>query len=109
MPSKARTPRKRYIAFKITAPRTISRKEFIVSIRQSIPDKNSWERIEPWLTVFEDNEGILRCTHTSKDEAIELLTSIKTVGRERIPVKIETLGASGTIKKAKRKYLCNLY
>lgn len=61
--------------------------------------------MKPWLTVFEHNKGILRCVHTYKDEAIGLLTSIKTMGGEKMPIKVETLGTSGTIKKAKRKYL----
>lgn len=61
--------------------------------------------MKPWLTVFKNNEGILRCVHTNKDKAANLLTSIKTIGRDKIPIKVETLGISGTIKKAKRNYL----
>jgi RNase P/RNase MRP subunit POP5 len=78
-------------------------------MRHNIHDKNSWERIKPWLTIFEENKGILRCAHTSKQEAVELLTSIRRVGKENMPVRIETLGTSGTIKKAKKKFLGNLY
>ncbi len=105
MPSKIKTERKRYIAFKITAPRVISRKELISTIREKVKNNESWVKIKPWLTIFEDNEGILRCVHTNKDEAVKLLTSIKIVGKEKMPVSVETLGTSGTIKQAKRKYL----
>lgn len=105
MPSKIKTERKRYIAFKVHSPRIISRNEFIAAIREYILSKNDWNRIKPWLTIFENNEGILRCVHTNKDEAIHLLTSINAVGKEKIPVNVETLGTSGTIKKAKRNYL----
>ncbi|MEE9150570.1 MAG: Rpp14/Pop5 family protein [Thermoplasmata archaeon] len=108
MPSKIRTERKRYMAFRVHSPRTISRKEFIAAIRENIPSNDAWNRIKPWLTIFEDNEGILRCVHTSKDETIDLLTSIKTIGREKMAIKVETLGVSGTIKKAKRKFLGKL-
>ena len=83
-------------------------REFIAAIREDLPDRNSWDRVEPWLTVFENNEGILRCAHGFKEEAMELLASIRTIGREKIPVTVETLGTSGTIKRAKKKYLNNL-
>jgi RNase P/RNase MRP subunit POP5 len=101
MPIKSQRDKKRYIAFKVHAPRLISRKEFIAAIRNNIKENNSWDTMKPWLTVFEDNAGILRCTHTAKDDAIALLDSITHVGREKIEVKVETLTTSGTIKKAK--------
>lgn len=101
MPIKSQRDKKRYIAFKVHAARSISRKEFIASIRGNIKDNNSWNTMKPWLTVFGDNAGILRCTHTAKDEAIALLGSITYVGREKTEVKVETLTTSGTIKKAK--------
>jgi RNase P/RNase MRP subunit POP5 len=105
MSSKNKKPRKRYIAFRITAPCRISRKEFISAIRKNVQEKDQWERVEPWLTVFENNEGILRCVHTAKDEALEILASIENIGSENVKVKVETLGTSGTIKKAKLHYL----
>ncbi len=105
MPAKSIKARKRYIAFRIHAPRTISRKEFIAAIRESTKDKSAWDRIRPWLTVFEYNEGILRCAHTAKDEAIALLTGITIMGREKMPITVETLGTSGTIKNVKRKHI----
>lgn len=105
MPSKNKKPRKRYIAFRIDATNEISRKEFISAIRKNVNGKDQWERVDPWLTVFENNEGILRCVHTALDEALEILTSIENIGRENVKVKVETLGTSGTIKKAKLHYL----
>lgn len=105
MPSKIKNERKRYIAFRIHSPRIILRNEFIAAIREHISSKEDLDKMKPWLTVFENNKGILRCVHTNKDKATSLLTSIKTIGRDMIPIKIETLGISGTIKKAKRNYL----
>jgi RNase P/RNase MRP subunit POP5 len=105
MPSKIVKPRKRYIAFRVDAPHVISRKEFISAIRNNVKDKAQWDRVEPWLTVFENNEGILRCIHTARDEAVEILTRINVVGRPSVDVKVETLGTSGTIKKAKLRFL----
>jgi len=104
MSSKARRDKKRYIAFRIEAPREITRKEFIGAIRQGVPEKETWEQMKPWLTVFEGNFGILRCFYLSKDEAIHLLNSITHIGRERVPVSVTTLGTSGSIKKAKSKF-----
>ncbi len=60
--------------------------------------------VKPWLTVFEHNMGILRCAHWGKDAAIRLLRSIDTMGREARPVRVRTLGTSGTIRTAKRKF-----
>ena len=103
MPSKAKRDKKRYIAFRIDAPRDITRKEFIAAIRQGTNDQEQWERMKPWLTVFEGNCGILRCFYLSRDEAIELLTSIRHIGREKMPVSVTTLVTSGSIKKVKMK------
>jgi RNase P/RNase MRP subunit POP5 len=103
MPIKSQRDKQRYIAFRITAPRQLSRKEFIAVLRRNIQDQNSWDRMKPWLTVFENNCGILRCTHTTADEARTLLASIQDFGREKTACKVETLCTSGTIKKAKSK------
>jgi RNase P/RNase MRP subunit POP5 len=105
MTASDKTTRKRYIAFQINAPRTISRSEFIYAIRDREKSNEYKEGIKPWLTVFDNNQGILRCAHTKKDEAVRLLSSIKSVGREKMPVKVITLGTSGTIKTARRRYL----
>lgn len=109
MPSKIKKPKRRYITFKVHSPKILSRKEFISAIRQNISGKEAWDKMQPWLTVFQDNEGILRCNRNEVDKAKELLISIKSVGREQIPVTVETLGTSGTIKKAKGKYLSEAY
>ncbi|UCG69123.1 MAG: hypothetical protein JSV09_15280 [Thermoplasmata archaeon] len=105
MTSSDKTARKRYIAFQITAPRIISRNEFISAIREKEKDEGNQEDVRPWLTVFENNKGILRCAHTNKEKAMRLLVSIKSIGRDKVPVKVVTLGTSGTIKKAKRRYM----
>jgi RNase P/RNase MRP subunit POP5 len=105
MPKTDKILRKRYIAFSVEAPRDISRKEFITAIRKNAQGQDKWEKMEPWLTVFENNKGILRCRHTGCEEAIFLLTSIESIGKEDVKIKVKTLGTSGTIKKAKSRYL----
>lgn len=96
--------RQRYIVFEIDAPRTLERWELIKALQQRASqmglDNNMAGR--PWLTAFEGNRGILRCAHTEKDNAIELLSSITEVGEDNeLKVEIRTLKTSGTIKKAK--------
>ena len=103
MGHKKKSERKRYIAFKVNAPREITRGEFITAIKRKVPQRTLWGEMTPWLTVFENNRGILRCAHTCLDEAIKLLSSITQVGGGR--VEVVTLGTSGTIKKAKQRYL----
>jgi ribonuclease P/MRP protein subunit POP5 len=105
MPSKAHREKTRYIAFRIDAPRNITRKEFIGAIRLGAQDQKQWDEMKPWLTVFEDNCGILRCFYLSKDDAVKLLKSITHIGREKVPISVITLGTSGSIKKAKSKFL----
>ncbi len=105
MPKKDKTQRKRYIAFSVSASREITRKEFIAAIRKNTINNEQWDRIVPWLTVFENNMGILRCIHTGCNEAILLLTTIERVGKSGEKIQVNTLGTSGTIKKAKTRYL----
>ena len=107
MPARKTKARKRYIAFRVHATWEISRKEFIAAIRRNVNEKNQWERVMPWLTVFENNQGILRCMHTAKDEAVEILNSIEYIDKGKEKVRVETLGTSGTIKKAKLHFLKN--
>lgn len=95
--------RHRYIVFVIEAPRAVERWELIkefqrIASRMGIDQS---EEIRPWLTAFQNNRGILRCSHCDKDKAIQLLNGINEVGEERLKVSIQTVTTSGTIKKAK--------
>ncbi len=95
--------RKRYVAFVIEAPRNIERWEMISALQKMATAMNMLSEGErrPWLTTFRDNRGILRCVHTDKERAIELLTNITELGEEQMKVEITTIKTSGTIKKAK--------
>ena len=96
--------RRRYIVFTIDASRKVERWELIKEFQREASrmglDQESEGR--PWLTAFQENRGILRCSHTDKDIAIEMLKSVTEVGEERLKVTIETLVTSGTIKQAKK-------
>lgn len=88
--------RQRYIVFIIVDGKT-DRKEMISAIRERF-SKEDYDRIEPWLTVFKRDRGIIRCKHTAKGEVIEILNDIQVGGG-----KVETVITSGTIKKAKKR------
>lgn len=100
---KDRVGRSRYIAFEISSDDVVSTGDLISSFRKAADKYDDAERIRPWLIMFEKGKGIVRCSHTSKDEVINLLQSVKGVGGKK--VKIRTLGTSGTVRGARRKYL----
>ncbi|MFO7991533.1 MAG: hypothetical protein R6U61_04460 [Thermoplasmata archaeon] len=87
--------RKRYISFVIEGGST-ERRGMISAIRRNFSSKE-YEEIEPWLTVFTGEKGIIRCDHRYKERAVEILNGLEVGGG-----KVKTLITSGTIKKAKK-------
>jgi RNase P/RNase MRP subunit POP5 len=57
------------------------------------------------LKDFNGSMGILLCPHWLKPFAIDIITSISHVGYQNKPVELEPIGTSGTLKKARKKYL----
>jgi RNase P/RNase MRP subunit POP5 len=100
---KDRVGRSRYIAFEITSKGKVGTGDLISTFKRAADKYEDGEVIRPWLIMFEKGKGIVRCSHTSKDECINLLQAIKGVGGKS--VKIRTLGTSGTVRGARRKYL----
>ena len=100
MPKREPGTRWRYIAFKIDGQRTFRRDEFL----DSLVDHSRGTRLfgSFRITVFGGNFGILKVPHFLKDEAIGILTALKSIGKERCSV--ATLRSSGTIKTLKTKY-----
>jgi len=90
-----RRPRYRYIAFRVDGPRAFRREDVLEALR-SVP-----ERLR--LVEFHDPLGLVRTTHLRKDAAIRALTDIVSLAGER--VRVTTMGTSGTIRAATRKYL----
>ncbi|MFW5952707.1 MAG: hypothetical protein ACOCSJ_00940 [Candidatus Natronoplasma sp.] len=87
--------RQRYISFIIAGGKT-DRKGMINAIRSAF-SREEYEEIEPWLTVFEGDRGIVRCDHTGKERSVEILNEIEIDNG-----KVKTIITSGTIKKAKK-------
>jgi ribonuclease P/MRP protein subunit POP5 len=90
-----RRPRYRYIAFRVDGPRPFSRGEVLDGLH-ALPDPL-------WLVGFEDPLGLARCTHRKKEATIDALNGLRILGGE--PVRVTTLGTSGTIRAASEKYL----
>jgi ribonuclease P/MRP protein subunit POP5 len=55
------------------------------------------------LVQFGGSTGLARCTNFEKEETIAALVAIDHVDGE--PVRVTTLGTSGTIRKATEKFL----
>jgi RNase P/RNase MRP subunit POP5 len=98
--------RKRYIGFTIKQKDNIfDKNEIINEIRNQCTilfDKN-YRDLGLYLVRFNGEQGILRCKHTEKQNAIQLLNSMKKVSSKN--VEIETLGTSGTIKTLIKKHM----
>ena len=98
--------RKRYIGFAIKQKdNSFDKNEIINEIRTqctTLFNKN-YRELGLYLVRFNGEQGILRCKHTEKENAIKLLNSIKKVSSKN--VEIETLGTSGTIKTLIRKHM----
>ncbi len=86
--------RPRYIAFRIKNGKT-DRRGMINAIKSTFTGEE-YDSIEPWLTVFTGTKGIVRCNHTGKEEAIDILNDMDVGGG-----RVRTVITSGTIKKAK--------
>jgi RNase P/RNase MRP subunit POP5 len=56
-----------------------------------------------WLVDFEGTSGLVRTTNLEKDAAIHALNGIEVMAGEAVHV--TTVGTSGTIRAATRKYL----
>lgn len=85
-----RTGRNRYVAF-VVAP-AADRRALLAALRDSP------QRLH--LVEYVGGRGLVQCAHTAKDATIAFLSSLR-VG----DATVRTVGTSGTIRRAKRKYL----
>ena len=96
-----RTGRSRYIGFVVETGRGVGREELTRALGDSARVLGGHFSFQ--LTVFEGGRGILRVPHRLKLDSVLLLSSVRTIGRERIPVRIRTVVTSGTIRKVKER------
>ncbi|WP_455393234.1 Rpp14/Pop5 family protein [[Eubacterium] cellulosolvens] len=135
---KSKIGRRRYIVFKIDSASLISKRDLIYTLNKllhynannnlqnetskenityhpskdtaSVPQQIAFNQL-PWIIYLVNNYGLIRCHHLDQNKTISLLNSIKWIGKKKSPINIRTLGTTGTIRKARKKYLdkLNLY
>jgi len=102
-------PRSRYIAFQISLCDSqkdpqFTRNDIIHTIQDQCIKRfqTPCKTFDIYLTRFQHSKGIVRCYHTEKERTTQLLQDITKI--QSVNVHIETLGASGTIKRCCKKY-----
>ena len=100
MTVKDRVGRQRYIAFRVVSPRPVSKGEMGEAIRRAAAPAEAGRLT---LILWRDGLGLVKCPHTAKEATIALLRGLITAGTA--PIRVETLGTSGTIRRARAKYL----
>ncbi len=132
---KSKIGRKRYIVFKIEAESIISKRDLIYTLNKHVLNKNSNTQLglippppvaqkktnkiirklhseqfhkQPWIIYLKNNYGLIQCHHLDKEKMIKFLHSISSAGKAKNRVKIQTLGTTGTIRSARKKYLDKL-
>ncbi len=90
-------PRFRYVVFRISSEVSI-RESFVAEAMGKVLDTNRRS-----LVHYDGVFGIVRCTNLSKDITISSLNAVKSIGGKKVQIK--TVGTSGTIKKAKAKFI----
>lgn len=91
--------RKRYIVFSIASEEAPSMEDFGKAVVGFSRKKGMFREIRPKLIDYDGEVGILRCVHTGRDEALDLLNSITEVGGTGLTVR--TIKTSGTLRKAR--------
>ncbi|WP_456472809.1 Rpp14/Pop5 family protein [Methanocaldococcus sp.] len=98
--------KKRYIAIKILYDGEIKERELINLIREaSLNFYGCWgtSKANPWLVYFNYPYAIIRCQRDNVDFVRSSLILIREFKDK--PINIICLGVSGTIRKAKIKFL----
>jgi ribonuclease P/MRP protein subunit POP5 len=99
-------PRRRYIAFEVTGAK-VSKGDIIKAINHLFSKTYGSAPGQALLKLisYEPNSrrGLLRCGHKHVDELKKAMMNVKKIHEKRASFTI--LGVSGTIKKARRKFL----
>ena len=102
-----RLSRRRYIALRIHLDTPVGKGLLIKLIRDRTRelDRETFERIKPWLSYFHQGWAIVKAGHRGQADLISIMEDINRKERERGGLRIEVLGVSGTIRKAFYKYI----
>ncbi|MFH1787156.1 MAG: Rpp14/Pop5 family protein [archaeon] len=99
--------RQRYVVFEVAGEETFKKEEVYKSLASTgikALGEIGFAGLGFWLTDFDENKqkGILKINHDQKDQAKALLALASTVNGK--PARFSSMGVSGTIKKAKKKW-----
>lgn len=100
--------RNRYIVIELTADKPLAREDVVKTLWNTILRfLGEWHAGETGFNVMdwdtEKNKGIIRVNHKSVDSIRTALILTKEVGRT--PVRPQIHGVTGTLKKARNKWL----
>lgn len=100
MARSAGDPRVRYIGFRLHTERPVDRKALIEAIRRTGRRFEGAEAAAPWLTRYDGTLGVVRCIHAGVAVTRKILDAIEEVPVDgaSVPVRVETLATSGTIR-----------
>ncbi len=99
--------RQRYIVFQVYGEEKFKKDEVVHAITRTgtkFLGDLGYSKAKSWLIDFDSGsqKGILRIVNTEKDNIKATLVLIKELGEKR--ARINVLGVSGTIKRAKEKW-----
>ena len=99
--------RNRYMVIRIESDEQVARNALINALVKASNSVSAtcYKEVAPWLTYFENNTGIVKFDHRHKDIMIGIVERIRLQDRGRKPMKVTALGVSGTINKARKKYI----
>ncbi len=100
-------PKRRYIAFEVKGVRA-SRGKVTRAILNSLHGSDFVDVGTARLILYDagSGRGLLRCGHKQVEQVKAVIAKLKRVGEKEASLKV--LGASGTIRVAKRKFLSTL-
>lgn len=98
--SKVSMPRPRYLAFELKAAAPVSRRAFANALKGRARHEGWPDADGPHLTRYAFPHGIVRVEHTHQARCRALLPTVTWAMEEgaRVPVAVETLSSSGTLK-----------
>jgi RNase P/RNase MRP subunit POP5 len=105
--SKIKDQRTRYVVIRLDHSENVPRPVLIKAIMQASRSigERCYEEVGPWLTYFENNYGVIRYNHIEKDQMLAIMDRLRILDNKNGAVVVRTLGVSGTINKARKKYI----
>lgn len=102
----------RYVAFRVEVDQDVPRQAMIQAIQQAGRhlDAEGFDAADVWLTRFDGARGIVRCRHRGAAFTRELLGGLDhiSIAKIDVPVRVETVGTSGTIRAVVQRHLPDL-